>query len=122
MSKLTREFVVVADESFSTDGMFEPTKQRVTGNTRRSLFRLAAFRREFHEQGVDEGFRPIGQAFIDFLEACSVASVWKSYGSWEGSAAAIAAGLTGSVAQSVNSSNVHPAGESIEQLASANPK
>jgi hypothetical protein len=36
----------------------------------------------------------IGDAYVEFLESLSIASVWRSAGSWAGSSSAIAAGMT----------------------------
>jgi len=36
----------------------------------------------------------IGGAYVEFLESLSIASVWRSAGSWAGSSSAVAAGLT----------------------------
>ncbi len=36
----------------------------------------------------------VGGAYVEFLESLSIASVWRSVGSWAGSSSAVAAGLT----------------------------
>jgi hypothetical protein len=36
---------------------------------------------------------PVGGAYVEFLESLSIASVWRSSGSWVGSSGAVVAGL-----------------------------
>ena len=69
-----------------------------TEAVREALGQLFAYR-HFHyppdqpPQLVGVFSEPIGEAYVEFLESCGIASIWKGDDGWEGSPSAVGAGL-----------------------------